>query len=63
MRMKLTHIFLWGAAPSTGFTCFVYCWHTAKTARSRMPQLSNGVCCFFDEVEKTTNPTIIGLHR
>jgi hypothetical protein len=52
MRMKLTLISHWGAAHNTGVTCIVGCLHTAKNARSRVPQLCSGVYYFFDEVEK-----------
>ncbi len=48
---------------STGVTCFVCCLRTAKNARSCVPQLYRGVCCFFDFVEKTTNPTRMGSVR
>ena len=54
---------LCASVPSTGVTCFVCCLRTAKNARCCVPQLYRGVCCFFDFVEKTTNPTRMGSVR
>ena len=53
----------WAGTPSTGFTCMVCCLPMAKTARRRVPQLWSGVSCFFDDVEKTRNPTRMGSVR
>jgi hypothetical protein len=52
-----------GCEVSTGVTYFVCCLRTAKNARCRLPQLYSGVYCFFDEVEKTINPTRMGIVR
>jgi hypothetical protein len=44
-----------------GGDLWVGCLHMAKNARSHMPQLCSGVCCFLDFVEKTTHPTRMGM--
>jgi hypothetical protein len=43
---------------STGFTFFVYCLHTAKNARNRMPTHSGGVYVFCGYAAKNIHPTL-----
>jgi hypothetical protein len=52
-----------GEISSTGVTCGMLCLRKAKNVRKSVPTHSGGVCSFFDEVEKTTNPTPKGSVR
>jgi hypothetical protein len=52
-----------GSCGLTRFHLFCVLVAHGKNARSRVPQLYGGVCWFFDEVEKPTNPTRMGSMR